>query len=86
VASQSAEAQQRRANSQRPHALARWAWDPSSQPAWLTEETYLGKIQPLLAGVTNRAVALALASIPYASMHPASERASAYRIHGIGGR
>ena len=35
---------------------------------WLNEETYLSKIQPLLAGVTNKALASALgSSIPYAS-------------------
>jgi hypothetical protein len=26
-------------------------WDPNSKPAWLTEEAYAEKIQPLLAAV-----------------------------------
>jgi CRISPR-associated endonuclease Cas1 len=71
----SAEAQGRRANTQRRHALAKSAWEPSSQPAWLNEETYLGQIRPLLAGLTNKAVASALgSSIPYASAIRAGRR------------
>ena len=47
----------------------------SSLPAWLNEETYLGKIQPLLVGVTNKVIASALgASIPYASAIRAGRR------------
>jgi hypothetical protein len=75
VAAQSAEAQKRRANSQRPHALARWAWDPSSQPAWLTECTYIERIQPKLGKLTNAEVATVLgSSIPYASAVRAGKR------------
>ena len=75
VAAHSADAQARRANTQRRHALAKSAWLPSSLPAWLNEETYLGKIQPLLAGLTNKAVASALgSSIPYASAIRAGRR------------
>jgi CRISPR-associated endonuclease Cas1 len=69
------EAQARRANARRSHARAASAWQPSSLPAWLSEETYLGKIQPLLAGITNKAVASALgSSIPYASAIRAGRR------------
>ena len=75
IAAQSADAQARRAETKRRHDLARAAWQPSSLPAWLNEETYLGKIQPLLAGHTNRAVASALgASLPYASAIRAGRR------------
>jgi hypothetical protein len=42
---------------QRQHAKARSAWTSSSQPAWLTPEVYSEKIQPLLAGVSNSAMA-----------------------------
>ena len=60
---------------QRRHALAKSIWQPSSLPAWLNEETYLGKIQPLLAGLTNKAIASALGtSIPYASAIRAGRR------------
>ena len=42
---------------------------------WLNEETYLSKIQPLLAGITNKAVASALGSaVPYASAIRAGRR------------
>jgi CRISPR-associated endonuclease Cas1 len=69
------EAQARRANARRRHALAKSTWHPSSLPAWLNEETYLGKIQPLLAGLTNKAVASELgSSIPYASAIRAGRR------------
>jgi hypothetical protein len=57
------------------HDLDRAAWQPSSLPAWLNEETYLSKIQPLLTGFTNKAVASALgSSIPYASAIRAGRR------------
>jgi hypothetical protein len=75
VAAHSADAQARRANTQRRNALAKAAWVPSSQPAWLNEETYLGKIQPLLAGLTQSAIASALGlSKPYASAIRAGRR------------
>jgi hypothetical protein len=75
IAAQSADAQARRAETKRRHDLARAAWQPSSLPAWLNEGTYRGKIQPLLAGITNKAVASALGtSIPYASAIRAGRR------------
>ncbi len=68
AAAHGADAQARRSNTQRQHALAKSAWLPSSLPVWLNEETYLRKVQPLLAGLTNKAVASALGSSkPYAS-------------------
>jgi hypothetical protein len=82
LAAQSAEAQVRRANSQRPHALARWAWDPSSQPAWLTEEIYVGKIQTLLAGLRTKQ--LRQPSVSQSLTHPASVRVDVFHIRGIG--
>jgi len=67
-ASHNSEAQESRAEKGRRHTAARWAWKPSNQPAWLNEQSYHEKIQPLLAGVTVRALASALGvSIPYAS-------------------
>jgi len=75
IAAQSADAQARRAETKRRHDAARAAWLPSSLPAWLTEETYLAKIQPLLAGHTNKTIASALgSSIPYASAIRAGRR------------
>lgn len=68
IAAQSPEAQARRAETKRRHDLARRGWLPSSQPSWLNIETYIKKIQPLLSGTTNTAIASALGvSMPYAA-------------------
>ena len=45
------------AQTQRRHAQARSAWAPASQPAWLTDQVYSEKIQPLLAGISSSAIA-----------------------------
>jgi CRISPR-associated endonuclease Cas1 len=67
-ASHSSEAQARRVETSRRHTAARMAWLPSTQPAWLDEQTYRERIRPLLAGVTVRSLAVSLGiSIPYAS-------------------
>jgi CRISPR-associated endonuclease Cas1 len=42
---------------QREHAKARRAWTISSHPAWLTEKVYSERIQPLLAKLSNSAIA-----------------------------
>lgn len=60
VAAQSCEAQARRAETQRRHHTARQAWQASSQPAWLDQESYLGKIQPRLANVNVSVMSSAL--------------------------
>jgi CRISPR-associated endonuclease Cas1 len=52
TAAQSPQARIRRAETKRRHDLARSSWLSSSQPTWLNEETYVGRIQPRLAGVT----------------------------------
>lgn len=43
----SPEAQLKRASTQRKNALAQHPWKPSDQPAWLTEQFYSEKIQPI---------------------------------------
>ena len=60
IAAQTPEAQARRADTQRRNSAARWSWDPSSQPAWLTEETYARRIQPRLAEISTSAISSAL--------------------------
>jgi len=53
----------------RPNAvrLARLAWEPSSLPGWLNEDTYTRKIRPLLKDVANSAIMSALGvSVTYA--------------------
>jgi hypothetical protein len=44
-------AQAKRSIKARKNALAQHSWNPSDQPAWLTEELFEQKIQPLLAKV-----------------------------------
>ncbi len=56
VAAQKPEARAKHSESARSHALARSSWDRSSQPAWLTRECFLKKIQPLLATASTSAI------------------------------
>jgi CRISPR-associated endonuclease Cas1 len=51
LATVSATAQAQRSATKRLNDLAVRNWDPASQPAWLTEEAYAARIQPLLAAV-----------------------------------
>ncbi len=75
VISHSAEAQISRAETQRRNAIARYAWKPSSLPAWLNKEAYVARIQPLLPGVTRSAIVSALGvSKGYASDIRSGER------------
>ena len=68
VAAQSVDAQVRRADTQRRQHSARKGWLASNHPAWLDNEAYLQKVQPLLAGITYSAIASALGvSLPYAA-------------------
>jgi CRISPR-associated protein Cas1 len=54
------QAQARRSNTQHCNALLQHSWQASSQPAWLTEEFYSEKIQPLLSQLSGTAIARAL--------------------------
>lgn len=56
----SSQAQAKRSNTQRRNAISWHAWEASTQPAWLTEQLYSEKIQPLLAQVSGTAVARAI--------------------------
>ena len=68
VAARSREAKARQAETQRRHAAAKKAWQATSQPAWLNEETYREKIQPALTGITVSTISKALGvSEPYAT-------------------
>jgi hypothetical protein len=51
------EALAKEGDKQRQHSKARNAWTISTHPSWLTEGVYDQKIQPLLAPMTNAAVA-----------------------------
>jgi len=68
AAAQSPEAQARRSATKRRHDISRQSWLPSSQPAWLSNETYEERIQPRLAGITYSTIASVLrVSEPYAA-------------------
>ena len=68
VAAQSPEAQARRTTTKHRHDVARRDWLRSSQPPWLTKETYMTKIQPRLAEMKVPAIASAIGvSQPYAA-------------------
>lgn len=68
VAAHSPEAKARRVATQRQNMLARWNWDPTSQPAWLNEKTYVASIQPKLATIKISSISTALGiSEAYAS-------------------
>lgn len=66
--SQNEEAQARRAEKGRRNTSARWAWQPSTQQAWITEKIYREKIRPGLAALKVRVISSTLGvSDTYAS-------------------
>jgi CRISPR-associated endonuclease Cas1 len=73
--SHAAEAHARRAETQRQHTLARWAWRKSNAQSSINEKSYLRDIQPRLAALKNAAISGVLGvSIPYASAIRAGKR------------
>ena len=56
VAARRPEARAKHIASRRRHAQACSEWDSSKQPAWLTSELFVQKIQPLLADVSTAAI------------------------------
>lgn len=57
------------------HAVANTWWSPSSLPAWLTNEFYIQKIQPLLRAMKVRKISDAMqVSKPYAALIRAARR------------
>jgi len=68
IASKSPESRARVSATQRRQQTARWHWQPSSQPQWLTDEVYTNRIQPRLVGTSLSEIVSAIGvSIPYAS-------------------
>jgi CRISPR-associated endonuclease Cas1 len=68
VASKSPESRARVSATQRRQQTARWNWNPSSQPDWLTEEFYVKEVQPLLRNSSLSKIASSIAvSLMYAS-------------------
>ena len=57
VAAQRPEARAKHVASHLRHTKANSAWDASKQPAWLTDQLFSEKIQPLLAQASPSAIA-----------------------------
>jgi len=71
------EAQAKRTTKARTNALAQHSWKESDQPAWLTPEFFVGKIQPLLTSVSMSAIR----SVLSVSKWYASKIRQGYRPH-----
>lgn len=56
VAGHTPKALAKEGKTQRRHALARSSWRPDQQPAWLTEQFYSKKVEPLLAQISCCAI------------------------------
>jgi len=56
VAGHTPEALAKEGRTQRRHARARSSWRPDQQPAWLTEQFYSEKVQPLLTRISGCAI------------------------------
>jgi CRISPR-associated endonuclease Cas1 len=68
VVARGVKAQHQRSETQRRNISANYAWDPSSQPSWLTEEYYGREIQPRLWSLTCSTISKTLkVSMPYAA-------------------
>ena len=75
AASRTPVARARVSATQRRQAFARYGWSPSSQPDWLTRQTYTEKIKPLLGVLSISKIANALdVSFPYAAAIRAGRR------------
>lgn len=62
------------------------AWKPSSLPAWLNEEVYAPKIQPLLAKIANPVIMSALGvSVTYAVAIRGPTPTASSALGGAGG-
>jgi CRISPR-associated endonuclease Cas1 len=67
-ASKTPESRARLATTQRRQSTARWNWNPTSQPDWLTQEFYEDQIRPALVNCSLSQITAALGvSILYAS-------------------
>ena len=78
VVAQSPKSQRERSKSQRRHRAAQLAWRLSDLPDWLTEATYVGKIQPQLGAVVIKSIA---SSLGVSEFYAADIRAGRRRPH-----
>jgi CRISPR-associated endonuclease Cas1 len=78
VAARTPQARAKHVVTRRRHAQACSVWDASKQPAWLTEEFYSEKIQPLLAQMSASVVAR---QISVSRWYAGQIRRGSYRPH-----
>ena len=68
IASKSPQSRARLSATQHRQANARWNWNASGQPAWLSEDTYKSRIQPLLKNASLSQIGSTMGvSVTYAS-------------------
>ena len=60
LVSHTPEARAKQSATRRRHARACSEWDPSTQPAWLTEDVYRHKVVPLLSALSTSKIAAAI--------------------------
>jgi len=86
VAASRPEAPAKHAVTSRRQSSACWQWDASAQPAWLTAEFYIKKIQPRLAEISGGAIASSIGSVTMVCRtHPTGLSAASEALAGIGG-
>jgi CRISPR-associated endonuclease Cas1 len=78
VAAQNPESRKRHSETQRRHEAAKRAWRSSAKLAWLTEETYIERIQPRLAMVT---ISTLSSTLGVSESYAADIRAGRHRPH-----
>jgi hypothetical protein len=78
VAAQSPESRKKRSETHLRHAAAKRAWRSSPKPDWLTEDRYLEKIQPRLAGIT---ISTMSSTLGVSESYAADIRAGRHRPH-----
>ena len=78
------QAQAKRSATQFRHGKASRAWNPSTQPAWLTEQFYSAKIQPLLGKFSGTAIARTIGmSLAYGSRIRSGKRPHPRHWHAL---
>jgi CRISPR-associated endonuclease Cas1 len=78
AAAQNPESRKRHSETQRRHEAAKRAWRSSPKPAWLTEETYVERIQPRLAAVT---ISVISSTLGVSESYAADIRSGRHRPH-----
>jgi len=78
AAAKSAESRRKHSKTQRRHEAAKRHWRSSPKPDWPDENTYVGQVQPRLAGITISSMA---STLGVSESYAADIRAGRYRPH-----